>query len=224
MCNKLFFMIFAYEFLYRCNFVPGMMVVPLRVHNVILGVSAPWLRRSGEVEEWVGDVKIRLQFGVQRRRVTIRLSCDAGMDKRTLVFALNRAYDLFERETGRRVENVVVKTFEVNRDFHGVRLDGGLKCYTRKGFFEFIDRVYQKGEGVVRAEVKVSREVTPDELLALVHGGVPSFEVTQGVFVLSQKVEKLTEALKFQNELLSKVVRLNEALMNEVIKLKERLG
>jgi len=175
------------------------------------------------VVEEVEDVRIRLQFGLQRRRVTVWLSCDGGMDRRTLLFALNRAYDLFEAKTGRRVERVVVKTFEVNRDFHGVRLDGGLKCFTRKGFFEFIDRVYQKDVSTVRSEVKVCREVGVEEFLSLLHGGVPSFEVTQGVFVLSRKVEKLAEAIKFQNELLVQVVRINEALMREIVKLKERM-
>lgn len=204
-----------YKGAYCSRIAYGMIVVPLRCHHVILSVNAPWLGFSDEVREVVGDVVVRLQFGLERRRVTVRLSCDGGMDYRTLLFALNRAYDLFEGRTGRKVEEVVVKCFELNRDFHGVRVDGA-KCYTRKGFFDFIDRVYQKDRSTVRAETVITREMTVDQLQTLVQGGVPSFEISQGVFVLAQKVDKLAEAIRFQNQVI-------QGLMNEMIKIKEKM-
>jgi len=212
-----------YKGAYCSKITYGMMVSPLRVHNVCVQVLCPWLGFSGEVVEWFGDIKLRVLFGLQRRRVTGWFSCDSGMDYRHLVMVFDRFCSIVEERTGRPVEKVVVKTFEVNRDFHGVRLDGGLKCFTRQGFLDFIERVYQKDASTVRAEVKVSKELGVEDLLTLMHGGMPSFEISQGVFVLSQKVEKLTEAIKFQNELLSRIVRVQEALMNEVVKLKEKI-
>lgn len=119
----------------------------MRLQNVILSVGAPWLEgmvKVGDVDEFVEDVHLMVQFGRQRRKITIRVSCDAGFDQRTLMFALNRAYDLVELETGHVVEKVTVRTIEKHRHFHGVSLDSVVKCMTIRAFEDFIDRVYEK--------------------------------------------------------------------------------
>ena len=87
-----------------------------------------------DVDESVEDVHLMVQFGRQRRKITIRVSCDAGMDQRTLMFALNRAYDLVEVQTGHVVEKVTVRTIEKHRHFHGVSLDSVVKCMTIRAF------------------------------------------------------------------------------------------
>jgi len=202
-----------YKGAYCSKITHGMIFVPLRVHNVILGVDAPWLDFSDDVTEMVGSVKVRVQFGRQRRRLTGRISCDRGMDQNAVVFAIQRCYDLMEGRTGRKVENIVVKTFEVNRDYQGVRIDG-VKCYTVKGFFDVLERIYQKEASVVRTEHKVTKDMTVDQFQALMHGGVTGFNVTQALFALTQDVKRLGDAQKFNNELMSKVLRTLEALLN----------
>jgi len=201
-----------------CNKIThGMIFVPLRIHNVILGVDAPWLDFSDDMTEWVGSVKVRVQFGLQRRRLTGRISCDRGMDQNAVVFAIQRCYDIMEGRTGYKVENVVLKTFEVNRDYQGVRIDGA-KCYTCKGLFDVIERIYQKEDDVVRHEVKVTKAMGVDEFQSLIQGGVSAFNLQQGVFMMMQKLEKLSETVKFQNEVISRQNRILEALTKKFFK------
>ncbi len=204
-----------YKGTYASKITYGMMIAPLRCHNVVVSVDAPWLDFSDDSTEWTGDVKLRIQYGLQRRRITGRFSCkkvSRGMDRDTLLFVFNRFYDLFEARTGRKVENVIVKTFEFNRDVAGVRVDG-VKCFTRTSLNSFIERVYQKGD-VARAEVKVSREMSVSQFEALIHGGIPYVDIVQAQYVLSKRLDELTDAQKFTNRLLQDVAR----LMKEFIK------
>lgn len=195
---------------YCSKIIHGMIVVPVRVHCVILGSSAPWLDFSDDVTEFTGDVKVRVQFGIQRRRITGRVSCDAGMDKNALLFAIDRFFDIVKERTGRDLEEVVVKTFECNRDFFGVRLDG-VKCYTKKGLHGVIERIYQKEENVVRYETKFTREMTLDQFRGTILGGIREYDHLQTSFVIMQEVRKLTQAVKFNNEVLGDLLRLERA-------------
>lgn len=201
---------------YCSKITHGMMIAPLRTHNVILTVEAPWLTFSDDYTEWYGDVKVRVQFGLQRHKITGRISCDAGMDKNSVHLALSRFYDIVKERTEHEVDQVVLKTFEVNRDYAGIRLDG-FKCYTKKGLFGTIERIYQKDD-LVRHEHKITKPMTIDEFTALVRGGVTEYNVQQGLFVLAQKIEALTEAQKFINEKFLQIMRVQNAILKRLEK------
>lgn len=194
-----------YRGVYCSKLTYSMVMRPAKVHNVILSVPAPWLRFSDDVTEFVSDVKIRVQFGKRRRRITGRISCDAGMDHRAALFSVERFYDIVHELTGRVVDEVVVKTFEINRDFQGLRLDGA-RSFTRTTFGEYLDRIYQKGKAV-RSEIKISKEVSVDQMLLLAQGGIPSFQVAQSVFELSNRLSELLETMKFQNRMIQALVK-----------------
>lgn len=202
-----------------CNKIThGMMFVPLRVHNVIWTAGPlPWLDFSDDVTEFTGAVKVRVQFGLQRRKVTGRISCDVGMDQNAVLFALNRSFDLVTERAGKTLEHVVLRTFEVNRDYQGVRVDGA-KCYTVKGLFDVIERIYQKEDAVVRHEVKVTKKMSVDEFQSLLQGGISSYNLQQGMFMMVQEIRKLSESVKFQNEVIGKQNRVLEALMKRFMK------
>ena len=51
-----------------------------------------------------------------------------------------------------------MKTFELNGDYHGMRVDGVGKCFTQTSFRDFVFRMYQKSPNLVRKEIKVTRE------------------------------------------------------------------
>jgi hypothetical protein len=206
-----------YKGAYCSKITHGMIFCPLRVHNLIISVDAPWLDFSDDLTEFVGDVKVRVQFGLERRRLTGRVSCDSGMDRNAVVFALNHCYDLMRQRTGHVVENVVVKTFEVNRDYQGCRIDGA-KCYTVKGLFDVLERIYQKEDSVVRTEYKVTKDMTIDEFQVLMQGGVTGYNLQQAVFALAQEVRAQKEAQKFTNEKLGQVANLLEALLNKIVR------
>ena len=208
---------------YCSKIMYGMIAAPVRVHNVILSVDAPFLGDMLKIPDWVeweDDVKVWLQFGSQRRKVTIRLACDAGMDKRTFSFALHRAYQIFEMQTRHAVENVTLRSLETNRDFHGVRLDSVVKCFTRKAFEEFLDRIYQKS-GDLRVETKISRDMEVDEILELIHGGVPSFELTEIVLDLRREVKALVQAVKMLVETQNRIIKQQNAIRESFIRARE---
>jgi non-homologous end joining protein Ku len=113
------------------------------------------------------------------------------------MFALNRAYDLVEVQTGHVVEKVTVRTIERHRHFHGVSLDSVVKCMMVRAFEDFIDRVYEKKDGSgVRVERKISRDLEVDELLEMLQKGAPAFETAHSVFELGQTIEKLITAMR----------------------------
>lgn len=201
----------------------GMIRPPPRVHNVILTTPAPWLDFSDDVVERYGAVKLRVQFGYQRHKVTLRLSCDEGMDKNTISFALSRFYDLVKQRTGHVVEDVTIKTFEVNRDYEGFSLDPVKSCFTWKGFFGIIDRIYQKGLTTVRSEQKITRNVKVGEFEALVQKGMRGFSMAQGLHDLTGKVNALADVVKFTNRELSDLKKSNEKVADLLTQVAELL-
>lgn len=166
---------------------------PLTTHNIVLSVMAPWLDFSDEVVEWTGSVKLRVQFGIKRKKITGSISCDEGMDKNATMFALHRFFDVVKERSGHDVEKVVFKTFEVNKDAYGVRLDGGWKCFTKKRLFDVIECIYQKDEGVVRAELKINRDLDLENFQALIMGGMAGYDENQRTVYLGKKIERLIE-------------------------------
>jgi hypothetical protein len=216
----------------------GVRFVPLRVHNVVLvSEGVCWCDFHDELEERTGDVVVKVSFGKERRKVVISLCCDVpGMDRDTLLFALNRAYDLVRARSGGRVlESVRFVTLETNRDFSGVRLEGGFKVYTLPNLNNIVERIYQKEDNLVRHELKVSEKMTVDQFLELAHGGVSTYNVAQATFHLTQKVEGLTDVVKIlvgfvgrsqkvQDAILDRLYRLNDRLDGNVHSKREKLG
>ena len=201
---------------YYCNKITyGVMFNPLMVHNIRLRFSVGSSLEHWEKTEVVGGVKVHVCFGAERRKVSGFIACDAGMSKASCLLALNRWFDLVEDHLGRGVENVEVQTVEFNKDYHGLRLDG-VTCMTRKGLFGTLERLYQKEENVVRHEHKISKSMTVYEFESLLHGGVTGYNANQLNFALMQKVDQLTEALKFTNSQVLRLTKLQEAMFNRI--------
>jgi hypothetical protein len=122
------------------------------------------------------------------------------MGKAACMFALQRWLDIAENQLGHDLpENLLITSFEQNRDFVGCRLDGVFNCVTKEGLFGVIERVYQKEENLVRHEHKVSKSMSLSEFESLLQGGVTGYNVNQLVFTMLQKMDQLTEAVKFNN-------------------------
>lgn len=200
-----------YHGAYSSKTTHGMGAGALRVHNIVatgdVEVSEHW-----EVTEQVGSVKVRVVFGEKRDKVSIFISCDAGMDKNSCLLALDKGFGIVKSRLGKDLEHICLKTFELNRDFLGVRVDRAT-CITRKGLYDMVERVYQKQEGV-RHEWKISKEMPLAEFEALLQGGVTSYNLMQANFALVQEVKKLTEAQKMTNEQLQSQGRVLNALLD----------
>ena len=103
------------------------------------------------------------------------------------MFAVHRWFDIAEKRLGRSLpESLEVTSFEQNRDFAGLRIDG-VQCVTKKSLDGMIERVYQKEENLVRAEHKVSKSMTLTEFEMLMNGGIPGYNQTQTQFALIQQ-------------------------------------
>lgn len=185
---------------YYCNKTTHtLQSVPLRCHNLLFTVEDQgWIDFSEKVEEVVGDATLWITFGKWNKKITCQVACDVGLSLDACLFAIKRLLDVAESRKGCMVGEVVLKTFEVNRDFQGVRIDGA-KTYTRMGLFDVIERIYQKDEHTVRAEQKISKSMKVDDFVALIHGGVTSYNLTQGQFMLVKKIEELVDAVKLTN-------------------------
>ena len=201
-----------------CNKITyGMRFVPLTVHNIGLRVSLSEDIESWVCDEFVGDVKVHVCFGSERRKVSGYIANDRGMGKDACLLAVHRWFDVAEKHLGRALpEPLEVTSFEQNRDFNGLRIDG-VQCVTKKGLDGIIERVYQKEEGLVRAEHKVSKSMTFTEFESLLNGGVPGYNQTQAQFALMQQVGQLTEALKFTNSRLLDIEKQNHAMMKYIM-------
>ena len=208
-----------------CNKITyGMRFVPLTVHNVGLRVSLCEDVESWVRDEFVGDVKVHVCFGSERRKVSGYIANDRGMGKDACLFAVHRWFDIAEKRLGHALpEPLELTSFEQNRDFNGLRIDG-VQCVTKKGLDGVIERVYQKEEGLVRAEHKVSKSMTFTEFESLLQGGVPGYNQTQAQFALMQQVGQLTEALKFTNSRLLEIEKQNQALMSWIISHNGKVG
>lgn len=188
----------------------------LRVHNIV-AVADVCVGVHFEDVVVVGDVKVRVVGGVERQRVSVFVSCDAGMDRNSCLLALDKGFGLAKLRLGFEVEDIVLKTFELNRDYLGVRVDRAT-CLTRRGLYDVVERVYSKGEGVVRHEHKISRDMGVKEFESLLMGGVSGYNVTQANFALIQEVKKLTDAVKMNNSLLVGQSKILEGVVNFIYK------
>jgi hypothetical protein len=202
-----------------CNKITyAMRFVPLTIHNIAWSVIVSDDVKSWVSDEVVGDVKIHVCFGSERRKISGYVANDFGMGKDTCLFAVHRMFDIAVGHLGHALpEPLKLTTFEQNRDFAGVKLEGGFKCVTRSGLDGMIERVYQKEEGLVRAEHKVTKEMSFTEFDALLKGGVSGYNQTQAQFALMQQVGQLTEALKFTNSRLLEIEKQNQAMMKWIM-------
>ena len=190
---------------------------PLSVHNVRLSCLVGEDIVHWEKTEMVGRVKVFVCFGSSRRKISGWISCNTGMSKDACLLALNRWIDVAQEKLGRNLEKIEVKGFEFNRDYLGVSLTG-FTCFSVKGLFGFIERVYQKGEDIVRHEVKVNRKVSLTEFDSLLEGGLVAFGGAQAFYYLTKRVEDLTDALKFMNSNSGKLQDQIQAIYDWIIR------
>jgi len=137
----------------------------------------------------------------------------------TLAFlALNRWFDIVEAKLGRPVVDLELLTFECNKDYYGVRIDG-VQCVTKKDLYGMVERVYQKEENLVRKEWKVSQPMSVNAFEAAIKKGIGEHDRVQASFELKEEVKRVSEAVKFANSRLYELEKLNTAMFSALTKL-----
>jgi hypothetical protein len=206
-----------YSGAYCSKITYGVRFVPLAVHNVRLHSNLCRDVEHWEIDEFVGGVKIHVCFGSERRKVSGFIGCDGGMSKDACFLALHRWFDVVEGRLGFGLRDVVVTSFELNRDFAGLRLDG-VKCVTVKGLFGVIERIYQKEENVVRFEHKVSKPMSVNAFEAFFSSGAGGFDSKQALYELKREVASQDKTLKFLNQRVLELGRLQEAMYRRMLR------
>jgi hypothetical protein len=196
-CNKI---------TYRVRFVP------LCVHNISLQSNVCQDIKHWEVDEFVGGVKLHVCFGSERRKISGYIACDVGgMSHDACLLALNRWFDLVEEKLGFALSDLVLTTFEMNKDYHGVRVDG-VQCITKKDLFGMIDRTYQKEEALIRKERKVTKAMSINRFEEAIAKGFKDMESAQRSFELQREIKQLSDASKYTNSRLLENERLLQAI------------
>lgn len=209
-------LITPYKGAYCSKITHGVRFQGVRIHNIVVTAKAD-VDLHWEVTEVVGSVKVRVVFGTERQKVTIFISCDAGMDRNSCLLAMDKGFHIAKDKLGKDLEQIELKTFELNRDYLGVRVDRAT-CITKKGLYDLVERVYQKEFGV-RHEVKVNTPMPLKDFEDLLQGGVTNYNLTQANFALVQEVRKLAEAQKMANSQLQSQGKLLEAICQRLYKL-----
>jgi len=118
------------------------------------------------------------------------------------------------------IEDINITVCELNDDHIGLRLDG-LSCITARSFLGDLERIYNKARGL-RSEVWV-QPGSAESIYALLKGGVTPYNIHQGLFIVTKKLDDLLTAQKFQNENLQRIYQLfKEFLSNHVFHLLPR--
>lgn len=109
-----------------------------------------------------------------------------------------------------------VTNFEFNYDFQGVKLDGA-QGVTFTAFDGSFHRVYNKRFGL-RDEVKVVGSKRVEDVLALMQGGVSTYNILQLLHMNFQKMSALVDAQKFQNRISSEAMASMSRLVDSLKK------
>jgi hypothetical protein len=208
-----------------CNKIThGVRFYPLSVHNISLRSFVCQDVAHWEKDEFVGGVKIHVCFGAERRKVSGYIACDVGgMSHDACLLALNRWFDLVNDHLGFQLCDLEILTFECNKDYHGIRLDG-IQCITKTDLYGMVERVYQKEEALIRKERKVTKPISVNRFEQAISKGFADVERAQHSFELKEEVKRNTEALKFANSRLLQLERLNEAMFGALNRLSDVLG
>ena len=167
---------------------------------------------SWEKDEFIGGVKIHVCFGAERRKISGYIACDVGgMSHDACLLALNRWFDITQDHLGWQLNDLQILTFECNKDYHGVRVDG-LQCVTKTDLFGMIERIYQKEENLVRKEQKTVVPMSINKFEEAISKGFNDSANSQANFEIKREVKGNSDALKFTNSRLLGMERLLEAL------------
>jgi len=191
----------------------GELVVP-RVHNVRVRFFVGGKIESDRVFKEVGNVKFDVSFGSKRGKVYGIISCGEGLDYTGFCLAIDYFKRILKLKLGSKVsdDSIEVDSIELNEDYSKLKIEKRGEVLTVQSVKGSLERIYNKAGGL-RSEVKVK----PDSLhsiYALLKGGVSSYNILQGIFLQNQRIEELTEALKFQNALQGQNNRLLQAIFD----------
>lgn len=167
------------------------------------------------------EAQIRLLFGSKRNKVSWSVKAPKGLDLYGLQLC-RRVVDDAVRTRGFKNVNWMVKNFELLQDMENIRLEG-LKSVTIDGLTGVLEKYYNKGAGF-RREVRASIPTPVENILALARGGIPTYQVIQGVGLVAKKIDDSVEVQKNTNRLLVDLTKVVGALADAQLRMQDSIG
>jgi len=65
----------------------------------------------------------------------------------------------------------------------------------------------------VRSEARINGTYPVEQIYSLLKGGMPAYQILQSVGFLSEKLDRLTDAMKFHNEVDTRIAAYLKALV-----------
>jgi len=208
---------------YCTNFRYGVRRPP-RVQNLFVVADVGDVSQSENVRReydyWVGGNRevfgVGINFGVERDKISWWVKAPLGLDLYGLVLCRWYVEEVC-RDRGYSGLNWMVANVEVLRDYEDVRLEG-CKIVTFEDLTGVMEKIYQKQYGL-RREVKLSRSISFEDLLTLVWGGLPQFQISQRLGELNELVKVNREILKRINKSNFEIIRTQNMIVNAFFRL-----
>jgi DNA-binding Lrp family transcriptional regulator len=139
------------------------------------------------------EFSIRVEFGQKRHQINYTVKAPCGLDYYGLLSVHAYAEEVVRRRTGLTDLNWDVIKFDWLRDFMREQLEG-VSVYTIDDLKGTMLKFYNKFYGI-RQEVTISPEATRlEELVNIMSGGIPQYQMTGYLALLTNKIEGLTSA------------------------------
>jgi hypothetical protein len=171
---------------------------PLLVHNVRLHFRVVERLVHWECLENVGGVDVFVCFGSERNTVSGRLSYDRGMNRPACMLAIDRWISIAEKRLGHEIGDLVLTTCEVNKDYAGLKIDGGVHCATKKVLKDVLERIYEKEEGV-RHEYRLMKNMTLTQFDQIFDKGLDQILGVANNLDNQKELSELRQAQVFMN-------------------------
>ena len=194
----------------------------LRAAGYVFRYKEGWVYSFEFGRDFESKFRLRVQLGLKRGKVTWTVKAPWGLE----IYGFRLCKKVVEDNLA-RLGVVFVdfdRSFMVNRseflnDYVGVDISG-FKSVTVYDFEGQLEKIYEKAYGI-RREVRVSRPMPIENVLALVSGGLSHSQVISGVGLVHQDIGLLVDAVKGQNRMISNLTRVVSALTDSHIKFKE---
>lgn len=173
------------------------------------------VKRSMPDPSGEGEFQVIVELGWWNKKINWSVKAPRGLD----LYGFRAVWwyvDEVCRGLGYEGLKWMTKAVEFLDDIHGTRLEG-IECATIEALDGTLEKFYNKDFGV-RHEVRAKVENPIENTLALIGGGVPYYQVVQGVNIIRVSVDKLVDVNKSSLARLDRLERISEAVAKSQIK------
>jgi len=196
---------------------------PIRDEHRVQGVKGKGfeVRKSMPDPSGEGEFQVIIELGWWNKKINWSVKAPRGLDLygfRAVWWWVDEACARLGYEGLRwRTEKV-----EFLDEAQGVRIEG-IECVTIEALDGTLEKWYNKFYGV-RHEVRATVDNPIENTMALLGGGVPYYQVVQGIGLISKSVERLIKVDQHTLERLDRMERVIEAVAKSQIKFVDSIG